>query len=114
VQFFLYTLYFQPTTLTVDLPALIFSRNETGTTGIFSNMKYVTNYTSTNLSFSVDTNNTIAWVMWCCDKDRVTTDTVHVDTRATLDVVQMDITIFGDEEHYAMFLTHLERVWSVH
>lgn len=41
------------------------------------------------------------------DEDGVTTDAIHVDARAGLNVVQMDVAILGDQEHHAVLLTGL-------
>ena len=46
--------------------------------------------------------------MRCCYKDSITTDSVHVNTRSTFHIIQMNVSIFGDKEDYAMFLTDLE------
>lgn len=35
--------------------------------------------------------------MWCCYKDGITTDSVHVDASTTLNIIQMDITILGNQ-----------------
>jgi len=46
--------------------------------------------------------------MRCCHKDCISTDSVHVNAGSTLYIIQMDISILGDEEHYSMFLAHLK------
>ena len=38
------------------------------------------NSTFSHLSLSVDSNNTGSCIMWCRDKDGISTDSVHVDT----------------------------------
>ena len=60
------------------------------------------------LSFSVHTNYTLCRLMWCCYKDSITTDSVHVNARPTFHVIQMNVSIFGNKEDYAMFLTDLK------
>lgn len=60
------------------------------------------------LSFSVHTDNAICWIMRRRDKNGVPTDAVHVDAGATLNVVQVDITIFGDQENNTMLLADLD------
>ncbi len=35
--------------------------------------------------------------MWCCDEDAVTTDAVHVDACSSLNIVQVDVAILGDQ-----------------
>jgi hypothetical protein len=47
------------------------------------------------------------------NKDGVPTDTVHVDTGASLDVVEMDVAVLGDEEHHTMFLADLQRTHNI-
>ena len=43
-----------------------------------------------------------------CYKDSITTDSVHVNARSTFHVIQMNVSIFGNKEDYAMFLTDLK------
>ena len=60
------------------------------------------------LSLPVDPNNSISWFMRCCNKDGVSTDTVHVNAWTTFYVIQMDVAILGDKKDYSMFLADLE------
>lgn len=60
-----------------------------------------------HLSFPVDSNNSTSSIMRCSHKDSITTYSVHVDTRTALNIIQMNITILGDQENNAMFFTHL-------
>ena len=46
--------------------------------------------------------------MWCSNKDRVTTDSVHVDTGGSLKVIQVNIAILCDQENSAVFGTCLQ------
>lgn len=43
------------------------------------------------------------------NEDRFSTDSVHVDARASLKVIEVDITILGNQEHDIMLFTYLER-----
>ena len=45
--------------------------------------------------------------MRCCHKDCISTDSVHVNAGPTLYIIQMDVSILGNEENYSMFLAHL-------
>lgn len=38
--------------------------------------------------------------MWSGDKDGLSTDAVHVDAGASLQVIEMDVAIFGNEENH--------------
>lgn len=64
----------------------------------------------TNLSLAVDSNDTAWGFMWGSDKDGVTTDAVHEDTRATLDVIQVHIPILGDQVYDIMLWAHLKEI----
>ena len=46
--------------------------------------------------------------MWGGNKDSITTDTVHIDTGASLYVIQMDVAILGNQENDTMLFTHLD------
>jgi hypothetical protein len=48
--------------------------------------------------------------MWCCDKYCVATDSVHVNTGTSLNIIKVNISILCDEECNAMLLTHLEEI----
>lgn len=45
--------------------------------------------------------------MGCSDKNGLTADPVHVDTSPSLQVVQVDVAIFGDEKDDILFGTNL-------
>lgn len=60
-----------------------------------------------HLSFPVDSNDATSGLMRGGDKDGVTTDAVHVDAGASLNVVQMDVSVLGDQEHHTMLLACL-------
>lgn len=57
-----------------------------------------TNY----LSFPVDSNDPGCRLVGCSDKNGFPADPVHVDTGSSLQVVQVDVTIFGDEKDYIL------------
>ena len=59
------------------------------------------------LSFPVHTNNAIRWIMGSRDEDGVPTDTVHVNTGTTFNIIQMDVAILCDQENNTMLLTDL-------
>lgn len=44
-----------------------------------------------------------------CYKDGLCTDSVHVDTHSRLQVVQVNVTILGDQIYYTMLTTNLRR-----
>lgn len=54
------------------------------------------------LSFPVDANDTSSRLMGGSDKNSLPTDPVHVDTGTSLQVVQVDVAIFGDEKDYIL------------
>ena len=49
--------------------------------------------------------------MGSCDKDGVSTDAVHVDARACLEVVQVDVAKLGDQVDHVVLCTHLQMLW---
>lgn len=59
------------------------------------------------LSLSVDTNDSTGGLMDSRDKDGLSTDAVHVDTGASLNVVQVDVAKLGDQVDDIILLTHL-------
>lgn len=65
-------------------------------------------YASPHLSLTVDTNDATGGLVGGGDEDGVATDAVHEDTSATLNVIQMNIPILGDEVYYIMLRAHLE------
>lgn len=62
----------------------------------------------TYLSFPVDSNDASGWFMWGCNKDGLPADPVHVDTGASLEVIQVDVAIFGDEKDNILLRADLE------
>lgn len=54
------------------------------------------------LSFPVDSNDASCRFMGGSDKNGLPTDPVHVDASASLQVVQVDVAILGDEEDYIL------------
>lgn len=46
--------------------------------------------------------------MGCGDKDGLATDPVHIDARASLQVIQVDVAVLGDEEDHVLLGTDLE------
>lgn len=62
----------------------------------------------TYLSFPVDSNDASSWFMWGCNKDGLPADPVHVDTGASLEVIQVDVAIFGDEKDNILLRADLE------
>lgn len=45
--------------------------------------------------------------MRCSNKDCFSTDSIHVDARTSLKVIQVDITILSNQEYYIMLFTDL-------
>lgn len=56
-----------------------------------------------NLSFPIDSYDTTGGLMDSRDKDGVATDAVHVDARAGLQVVQVDVSKFGNKINNIVF-----------
>ncbi len=42
------------------------------------------------------------------DKNGLAADPVHVDTSSSLQVIQVDVAVFGDEKDYVLFGTDLD------
>lgn len=59
------------------------------------------------LSFSVNANNSASRFIRCSDKDRIGTDTIHVDACAGLNVIEMDVAILGNKINNVVFGGHL-------
>lgn len=51
--------------------------------------------------------------MRCRDENGLPTDPVHVDTGTRLQVIQVDVTVFGDEKDNILLGTYLERCRGV-
>lgn len=47
--------------------------------------------------------------MWCSDKDGLPTDAVHVDAGARLQVIQVNVPIFGNKENNIVLGAHLTK-----
>lgn len=54
------------------------------------------------LSFPVDSNDPSCGLVGCSDKNGFPADPVHVNTGSSLQVVQVDVAIFGDEKDYIL------------
>lgn len=61
------------------------------------------------LSFFVDTNNAWGRFMRSCDKNSVSTNTVHVDANSRLQVIHVNITILRDQVDNAMLNSNLPK-----
>ena len=61
------------------------------------------------MSLSVDTNDTAAGLMDSSDKDGLSTDAVHVDTCAGLNVIEVHIAKLGDEVDHIILGAHLKQ-----
>ena len=59
------------------------------------------------LSLSVDTDDATRRLVDGSDKDGLSTDPVHVDTGACLQVIQMDVAKLGDEVDHIVLGAHL-------
>ena len=66
---------------------------------------------SAYLSFSVDANDSTGGFMRSSYKDCVATDSVHVDACSRLNVVQVNITVLGDQIDDVIFRANLK--WNV-
>ncbi len=60
------------------------------------------------LSFPVHPNDPSSWLMGCSDKNGLSADPVHVDTSSSLQVIQVDVAVFGDEKDHILLGTDLE------
>ena len=67
-----------------------------------------TYFGSAYLSFSVDTNDSTSSFMRSSYKDCVATDSVHVDACSGLNVVQVNITVLGDQIDDVIFRANLK------
>lgn len=47
--------------------------------------------------------------MWSGDKDGLSTDSVHVDAGSCLQVIQVDVAIFGNKEDHIVLSTYLQK-----
>ena len=59
------------------------------------------------LSFPVDSNDTCSGLMRCSDKNSLPTYPIHVDTSSSLQVIEVNVAIFGDEKDYILLGTNL-------
>lgn len=48
--------------------------------------------------------------MWCSDKDCLSTDAIHVDASARLQVIQVNVSIFGNEKNNVVLGAHLPNI----
>lgn len=60
------------------------------------------------LSFPVNSNNTSSGFMRSSHKDGLSTDPIHVDASSSLEVIQVDVAIFGNEKDYILLGTDLD------
>ena len=60
------------------------------------------------LSFPVDPDDPSGGFVWGRDKDGLPADPVHVNTGASLQVIQVDVAIFGDEKDNILLRADLE------
>lgn len=68
----------------------------------------------TNLSFTIDADDSAASLVRSSDENCVTADTIHIDTSGSFDVVQMDVTVFGNEIYHIVFRAHLRHTKFAH
>lgn len=47
--------------------------------------------------------------MRSCDKDSISTNTVHVDAHSRLQIIHVDISILGDQINYTMLNSNLPK-----
>lgn len=47
--------------------------------------------------------------MWSGDKDGLSTDAVHIDAGASLQVIEMDVAIFGNEKNHIVLGAYLSK-----
>lgn len=47
--------------------------------------------------------------MWSSNKDGLSTDAVHVDAGARLQVIQVNVAIFGNEENHILLGAYLSK-----
>lgn len=59
------------------------------------------------MTLAVDSDNSSSCLVLCCNKDGITTDSVHVDAGAGLQVIQVDEAELCDEVNDAVFLADL-------
>lgn len=59
------------------------------------------------LPFPVDTNDAWRGLVWSSDKDGLATDAVHVDAGARLQVIQVNVAVFGDQENHIVLGAYL-------
>jgi len=61
-----------------------------------------------DLSFAIDTDDSVGGLVGCGDEDGFGRDAVHVDTSAAFQVIQVDVAVLGDQVDHAMLLTDLK------
>lgn len=62
------------------------------------------------LSLPVHPDDARCGLMWCSDKDGLSTDAVHVDAGARLQVIEVNVPIFGNKENNIVFGAHLKKI----
>ena len=66
-------------------------------------------WSTAHLSLSVDADDAAGALVRRCDEDGVSADPVHVDAGARLNVVQVNVAVFGDEVNHVVLWSNLER-----
>ena len=61
------------------------------------------------MSFTIDANDSIGRFVRRSDEDGLGTDSVHVDANPRFNIVQVDVTVLGDQVNDAVLGTHLKR-----
>ena len=62
------------------------------------------------LSFAIDADYSVAGLMRCRHKNGLSADAVHVDAHARLAVVQVNVTVLGDQVGNTVLVTYLNIV----
>ena len=70
----------------------------------------MTVHTVHTLSFAIDANYSVAGLMRCRHKNGLSADAVHVDAHARLAVVQVNVTVLGDQVGNTVLVTYLNSV----
>ena len=65
------------------------------------------------LSFAIDADYSVAGLMRCRHKNGLSANAVHVDAHARLAVVQMNVTVLGDQVGYTVLVTYLKSVKNI-
>lgn len=76
-------------------------------TALFSKLPHTTFPTCTYLALLVDTNDTRSKIILGSNKDGFTADSVHINTSAGLEIVEVDEAHLGDQEDNTILMTDL-------